>query len=146
MLVIVAAICISAVSFAQTDAIFVKNGYAIAGYDAVAYFTESKAVKGNTENTVQWKNATWLFSTKKHADTFKANPEKYAPQYGGYCAYGCTRGYKAKTEGEAFSIVDGKLYFNYNLKTREAWLKETNAYILKADEEWEKIKDQLFKN
>lgn len=139
ILFVLAVSFIAAVSFAQTSPVFVKDGYAIGGYDAVAYFTENKAVKGNTEHPVQWKNVTWLFSTKEHADMFKANPEKYAPQYGGYCAYGCSRGYKAKTYAEAFTVKDGKLYFNYNLKTREEWLKDFKAYIEKADENWKNI-------
>jgi YHS domain-containing protein len=127
---------------AQVSEIFVKDGYAIGGYDPVAFFTESKPVKGAESISITWKNAKWLFSTQKHADMFKANPEKYAPQYGGYCAYGCSRGYKAKTEADAFTISDGKLYFNYNIKTRAEWLKDTKAYIEKADAEWEKIKEK----
>lgn len=146
ILFVLAAIFIAAVSFAQTDAVFIKVSYANAGYDAFAYFTENKAVKGSTDHPLKWKNVVWLFSTKKHADLFTAAPEKYTPQYGGYCVYGCTRGYKAITDTDAFSIVDGKLYFNYNLKTKEVWLKDAKVYIQKADEEWDKIKDQLFKN
>lgn len=124
---------------AQTPEIFVKDGYAIGGFDPVSYFTENKAVKGDTTISIIWKKAKWLFSTKKNAELFKANPEKFAPQYGGYCAYGCFRGYKAKTDADAFTIVDGKLYFNYNLKTKEAWLKDIKAYIKKADENWDNI-------
>jgi hypothetical protein len=124
---------------AQVSEIFVKDGYAIGGYDPVAFFTENKAIKGAEGISITWKNAKWLFSNKKHADMFKANPEKYAPQYGGYCAYGCSRGYKAKTEIEAFTVTDGKLYFNYNIKTRAEWTKDMKAYIEKADAEWEKM-------
>lgn len=124
---------------AQTSEIFIKDGYAIGGYDAVAYFTDNKPVKGDTTISLTWKKAKWLFSNQKNADTFKAHPEKYAPQYGGYCAYGCSRGYKAKTDADAFTVTDGKLYFNYNLKTKEAWLKDIKAYIEKADENWKTI-------
>lgn len=131
---------------AQTPEIFVKDGFAIGGYDVVSYFTENKPVKGIETISVTWKDAKWLFSTKKNADLFKANPEKYAPQYGGYCAYGCSRGYKAKTDADAYTITNGKLYFNYNLKTREAWSKDIKAYVEKADQEWEKIKDKAFNN
>jgi hypothetical protein len=140
---VVITLCITASALnAQVSEIFVKDGYAIGGYDPVAFFTESKPVKGAESISIIWRNAKWLFSTQKHADMFKANPEKYAPQYGGYCAYGCSRGYKAKTEADAFTISDGKLYFNYNIKTRAEWLKDTKAYIEKADAEWEKIKEK----
>lgn len=141
-LIVLVALLITTVSLAQTSPVFIKDSYAVAGYDVVAYFTENKAVKGSKEYPVQWKNATWLFSTQKHADMFKSNPEKYAPQYGGYCAYGCSRGYKAKTDAEAFTVKDGKLYFNYNLKTREEWLKDIKASIEKADENWKVIEMQ----
>jgi len=124
---------------AQISNIFVKDGYAIGGYDPVAYFTDNKAVKGTVDNSVTWKNVKWLFSNQQHAAMFKANPEKYSPQYGGYCAYGCTRGYKAKTEPEAFSIISGKLYFNYNAKIREEWLKNVTENIKKADEQLDKL-------
>ncbi|MBS4065548.1 MAG: hypothetical protein KGZ74_13390 [Chitinophagaceae bacterium] len=126
---------------AQSPEIFIKNGYAIGGFDAVAYFTENKPVKGDTTISITWKKAKWLFSSKKNADLFQSNPEKYAPQYGGYCAYGCSRGYKATTEPDAFTVSDGKLYLNYNLKTKEVWLKDMKAYIQKADKNWESIQN-----
>jgi YHS domain-containing protein len=129
-------------ALAQTKEIFVKDGYAIGGYDPVAFFTANKAVKGDTGISVTWKNAKWLFSNNKHADLFRANPEQYAPQYGGYCAYGCSKGYKANTDANAFTITNGKLYFNYNLKTREEWMKDIKAYIMKADEQWDKLINQ----
>ena len=126
---------------AQSPEIFIKNGYAIGGFDAVAYFTEHKPVRGDTTISITWKKEKWLFSSKKNADLFQSNPEKYAPQYGGYCAYGCSRGYKATTEPDAFTVSDGKLYLNYNLKTREVWLKDMKAYIEKADKNWERIQN-----
>lgn len=126
---------------AQSPEIFIKNGYAIGGFDAVAYFTENKPLRGDTTISITWKKAKWLFSSKKNADLFQSNPEKYAPQYGGYCAYGCSRGYKATTEPDAFTVSDGKLYLNYNLKTREVWLKDMKAYIEKADKNWERIQN-----
>jgi YHS domain-containing protein len=126
---------------AQSPEIFIKNGYAIGGFDAVAYFTENKPVKGDTTISITWKKAKWLFSSKKNADLFQSNPEKYAPQYGGYCAYGCSRGYKATTEPDAFTVSDGKLYLNYNLKTKEVWLKDMKAYIQKADKNCESIQN-----
>ena len=127
---------------AQQKHIFTKNNIAVNGYDVVAYFTESKPVKGNDEHTVTWKDAKWLFSTSEHASLFKANPEKYAPQYGGHCAFGCSRGYKVKSDPDAWSIVNGKLYLNYNLEVSELWKKDIENYIKKADAAWEPIKDK----
>lgn len=126
---------------AQQKQIFSKNNIAVNGYDVVAYFTESKPVKGNEEYSVTWKESKWLFSTKEYAALFKENPEKYAPQYGGYCAYGSSRGYKAKTEPDAWSIINGKLYLNYNLQIRDVWNKDAENYIKKADANWPTIKD-----
>jgi YHS domain-containing protein len=130
----------SAGLFAQQDEIYVKDHAAINGYDVVAYFKEEKPIKGSTEFTVVYKGTNWLFSTKANADLFKASPEKYEPQYGGYCAFGCSRGYKAKTSGDAWTIVDGKLYLNYNRDVRDTWNKDQQGYIKKADVNWINIK------
>jgi YHS domain-containing protein len=130
------------VSFAQKSEIFIKGDAAINGYDAVAYFTQSKPVKGSTQHSFSWKGASWLFSTKQNLEAFKANPEKYAPQYGGYCAYGLSRGYKAPTEADAWSIVNGKLYLNYNKEVRDIWNKDQAGYIQKADGNWPGVKNK----
>jgi YHS domain-containing protein len=129
---------------AQNNEIYSTGNVAINGYDAVAYFTSSKAVKGSEIYKHQWKGTTWLFSTSQNAEKFKADPEKYAPQYGGYCAYGCSKGYKAKTEGDAWSIVDGKLYLNYNRDVRDIWNKDQTGFIRKADQNWPKVKSTKF--
>jgi hypothetical protein len=126
---------------AQQKQVFTKNNIAVNGYDVVAYFTDSNAVKGNEEHTVNWKDANWLFATAEHASLFKASPEKYAPQYGGYCAFGCSRGYKAKTDPDAWTIVNGKLYLNYNSAVKNTWSRDIENYIKKADAAWLLIKD-----
>jgi YHS domain-containing protein len=126
---------------AQQKQVFSKNNIAVNGYDVVAYFTQSKPVKGNEEYIVNWKENKWFFSTAEHAALFKANPRKYTPQFGGYCAYGCSRGYKAKTDPEAWSIVNGKLYLNYNQQVRETWSKDVESCIKKAETAWDAIKD-----
>ncbi len=131
---------ISASAIAQQHEIYVTDNTAINGFDAVAYFTEGKPVKGIGEITVFYKDVNWLFSSKENAELFKSNPEKYAPQYGGYCAFGCSRGYKAKTDPDAWTIVDGKLYLNYNMAVRDTWNKDAKKYINKADENWLNIK------
>lgn len=127
---------------AQTSAVFEQSGKAIRGYDPVAYFSEGKPVVGKKEFVYPWNNSNWYFSTKQNLDSFKTNPDKYAPQYGGYCAYGLSEGHKAPTLPEAWTIENGKLYLNYNLKTREAWGKNRAERIEKADKNWPEIKDK----
>ena len=87
-----------------------NNATAIKGYDPVAYFKQSAAVKGSPQFTTQWMGATWQFSSAENRDLFAANPEQYAPQYGGYCAYAVSEGHTASIDPEAWKIVDGKLY------------------------------------
>ncbi len=127
---------------AQEAEIFSKEGKAIRGFDPVAFFTIGKAEKGLEEFAYNWKNATWLFSTKENREAFKANPEKYSPQYGGYCAYGTSDGHKAPTETDTWTVVNGKLYFNYNLKVKSLWTKNQDALISKADSIWPSIKNK----
>jgi YHS domain-containing protein len=120
--------------------IFQKHGIAIGGYDAVAFFSESKPVKGTTSHQLEWKDATWRFASKANLDSFKEAPEKYAPQYGGYCAYGTADGHKAPTEADTWTVLDGKLYFNYNQEVKSLWDKDRPKYITQANGNWEKIK------
>ncbi len=112
---------------------------AIKGYDTVAYFTEGKPVEGNSEFTTQYNEATWLFSSQKNLDLFLANPEKYAPQYGGYCAYAVSQGQTAPIKPELFTIHEGKLYLNYSESINERWLKNKEAFIVDADQNWPKL-------
>jgi YHS domain-containing protein len=128
-------ICSVSVS-AQKSEVFIKNGAAIRGYDAVAYFTAGKPVKGDAKFAHSWRGAAWQFSSARNLELFKANPEKYAPQYGGYCAYGMAKGYKATTEPDAWSIVGGKLYLNYDLDIQKTWNKDQPGYIKKAEVNW----------
>lgn len=115
------------------------SGVAIRGFDTVAYFTQNKAVKGSEAFTTQWKGATWWFSSQEHLNLFTANPEKYAPQYGGYCAYGVAVDNLVKIEGELWDIVDGKLYLNFNKKFRKKWREDIVGYIKKADQKFDKL-------
>ncbi len=135
-------LCITLAATAQKSEVFVTNGIAIKGYDPVAFFTESKAEKGSDAFTYKWKEATWLFSTEDNLNAFKENPEKYAPQYGGYCAYGTADNHKAPTETDTWTIVNGKLYFNYNANVKKEWNKQKDALIKKADTNWISIKDK----
>ena len=124
---------------AQKTEIYSTSKGAIKGYDPVAYFTESKPVLGKKEFTYSWKDATWHFASEDNLEKFKANPEKYAPQYGGYCAYGVAQGYAVKIEPEAWEIVNDKLYLNYNLKVQKDWQEKKQDYITTADENWPKV-------
>jgi hypothetical protein len=128
-------------SHAQKSEVFTSKGYAVNGYDVVGYFTQGKPVEGKKTFLYQWHNAYWLFSTKQNLDSFSHSPEKYAPQFGGYCAYGVSEGHKATTEPDAWTIVDGKLYLNYNKDVQQLWKKDIPGRIIKAEENWPKVKD-----
>ena len=91
-----------------------KKGRAIRGYDTVAYFTKNKPVKGNPEFQYEWKHGTWFFSSQENLELFKASPEKYAPQYGGYCAYAIAIDQLVPIDPTQFTILDNKLYLNYS--------------------------------
>ena len=110
-----------------------RTDTAIRGYDPVAYFTDSKPVKGSDKFVHEWMGAKWKFASQDHLDKFKADPAKYAPQYGGYCAYGIAVGNVVKIEPDQWSVVDGKLYLNYDDDVSKKWKKDTAGYIKKAD-------------
>ena len=111
-------------------------GQAIRGYDPVAYFKEGKPVEGKSAFKTDWKGASWRFSSQENLDLFKAAPDSYAPQYGGYCAWAVSRGYTAKIDPEAWTIHDGKLYLNYNEGIRDQWSQDIPANIQKAEANW----------
>lgn len=118
-----------------------KNGIILAGHDAVAYFTEGRPVEGSAEFTATYNDATYRFSSANNRDIFIANPAKYAPQYGGFCAYGMTFGKKFEIDGKAFEIVDGKLYVNKNLSVYKAWKKDIPTHISQANEQWPTVEN-----
>lgn len=117
-----------------------KDGFAANGQDLVAYFTEHEAVPGLATITASHDGATYRFASTKNRDSFTADPEKYLPLYGGYCAYGVANGYKVKTDPEAFSVVDGKLYLNYSKDVQRKWKADIPGYIAKADSNWKSIR------
>ncbi len=119
------------------------NGIAIRGFDTVAYFTQNKAVKGRASIATDWNGATWYFSKQEHLELFTKNPEAYAPQYGGYCAYGVAVGNLVKIEGHLWDIVEGKLYLNYNKKFQNSWRSDIEGYINTADEKFERLLSTL---
>ncbi|MFK8017640.1 MAG: YHS domain-containing (seleno)protein [Gammaproteobacteria bacterium] len=121
----------------QTDA----NDVILAGHDAVAYFTENRPVEGSAKFTATHDGAIYRFSSARNRDLFRANPDKYAPAYGGYCALGTSFGKKFEVDGKAFEVVDGQLYVNKNLKVYASWKKDIPGNIVKADEQWPEIRD-----
>lgn len=123
------------------DPVYTKRGtdIAIKGYDPVAYFKESKPVKGNEQFSLKHKGAVWWFSSAENRDLFVNAPEKYSPQYGGYCAYAVARNMTASIKPELFVIVDDKLYLNYSKAVNKRFLKDTGKYIAKADQNWPKL-------
>lgn len=113
-----------------------KDRAAIRGYDPVAYFTEGKPVKGESYLSYEYQGATWLFSTEQNRTAFSANPAKYTPQYGGYCAYAVANGATAAIKPKYFTIHEGKLYLNYSKSVQKKWLKDMEGFIQDADNEW----------
>jgi YHS domain-containing protein len=110
-----------------------RTDTAILGYDTVAYFTDGKPVKGQDAFVADWMGAKWKFASQAHLELFKASPEKYAPQYGGYCAYGVSQDNLVSIEPDKFKVEGGKLYLNYNADVQATWLKDTAGYIRQAD-------------
>lgn len=112
-------------------------GVAIKGYDPVAYFTDGKPAKGDTAFAWAWNGATWRFASAAHRDAFKAEPERYAPQFGGYCAWAVSQNYTAGSDPEnAWKIVNGKLYLNYNREVQQKWAEDVPGNIVKAETNW----------
>lgn len=136
-----------AVSWAVSSAVaagdfYEKDGVAIRGYDPVAYFTDDKPVQGSQDFKAEYRGSTFWFRSQANRDAFAAHPEKYAPQYGGFCAFGTAGGYKAATRPEAFTVVDGKLYLNYNRDVQKKWSGDVPGYVSKADGQWPAVSRQ----
>ena len=110
-----------------------RSDTAILGYDTVAYFSVGKPVKGQDRFATEWIGAKWKFASQGHLDLFKANPEKYAPQYGGYCAYGVAQDNLVSIEPDKFKVLGGKLYLNYSAEVQATWLKDPARYIKQGD-------------
>jgi YHS domain-containing protein len=115
---------------------FEKDGVALRGYDAVAYVKDGQAVKGSAQYKAAYKGSSFQFSSQAHRDAFAADPAKYAPQYGGFCAFGMSKGYKAATDPAAFTVVNGKLYLNYNRDVQRQWSADVPGFVALADKQW----------
>lgn len=117
------------------------EGVAVGGYDPVAYFTQGKPMKGSADHSLMHEGAEWRFSSADNRALFAANPAKYAPQYGGYCAYAVSQGYTAKGEPDVWKIVDDRLYLNFSDGVQRRWEKDIPGHISKADGNWPNVLD-----
>ena len=118
------------------------TGVAIKGYDPVAYYTMERAVPGQEALLYKWRGAGWLFASGEHLEMFQENPDAYAPQYGGYCAYAVSQGTTADIDPESWAIVDGKLYLNLNPDVQKLWQQKREEYIRQADANWPRLVKQ----
>jgi len=116
------------------------DGLAIQGFDPVAYFADGRPRRGVAAHFVDWQGARWLFASPANRDAFAADPERYAPAYGGFCAYGVASGYKVAIDPDAWAIVEGKLYLNYSKSVQRSWQTDIKGYIAKADGRWPALK------
>lgn len=123
-------------TLAAEPPVYSRRGVAIRGADPVAYWDGNGPVDGLRSITGEWNGATWRFATEANRDAFLADPERFAPEYGGYCAYAMARGQIARTIPEAWSIVDNRLFLNFNLDIRAQWETELPDAIGLADANW----------
>lgn len=124
---------------ARAERIFADGGAAIRGYDAVAYHTEGRPVRGSAAFTYNWNGATWRFASAANRDRFAADPARYAPAYGGFCAYAVSEGYTAPTDPDAWRIVDGRLFLNYDRAVQRRWEQDIPGRIRRGDANWPRL-------
>lgn len=118
------------------------SSLAVGGHDPVAYFTEGRPVKGDRQFSLRHLGAEWRFASAANRDAFAAAPEKYAPQYGGYCAWAVSQGYTASGDPQFWKVVDGKLYLNYDASVQKKWEVDIPGFITKADKNWPAVLGQ----
>lgn len=123
-------------AMAAEPEVFSDGGLAIRGADPVAFFTEGAPVIGSEDHTLMWRGTTWRFASAENMETFMADPEAYAPMYGGYCAFAMSSGYIASSVPEAWTIHEGKLYLNYSTGVRRRWLRDIEGHIESANGNW----------
>lgn len=136
-LLILAAWTIPRQTLAREPEIFAPGGIALQGYDPVAYVTLGKAVKGSASYALMWRGATWYFASAEAMTAFEMNPQAYAPQYGGYCAYAMTMGTMVPTAPEAFAVAGGRLFLTHSLEIRAIWEKDIAGNVALADAHWQ---------
>lgn len=112
---------------------------AVGGYDTVSYHTDGAPVRGSRDYTTEWQGAEWRFASQENLDLFLANPEQYAPAYGGYCAWAMAQGYKAKGDPEVWKIVDGVLYLNFDESVQAMWEDDIPGFIERANANYPEV-------
>lgn len=112
---------------------------AAGGHDVVAYFTEGRPVPGEARFTHHWRGAAWRFSSAANRDAFAAGPERYAPAYGGHCAWAAAQGYRAAGDPRHWRIIDGRLFLNFNAEVHRNWERDIPGFIRAADGEWPRL-------
>lgn len=133
---LIALVALSALASAKDLVNLNGSGVAIKGYDPVAYFTDNKAVKGDAQFQSSANGAIYYFASAEHKATFEADPSKYEPQFGGFCAWAVSQGYTASIDPNAFQIVDGRLLLQYSLGVRKDFSRDTAGNLKKADANW----------
>lgn len=138
MVLIMALLMPLSVNAAEKDPIYTGlfNNLAVSGYDTVAYFTEGRPVKGDRRFSTQYQGAEWRFSSQRNLELFLGDPDAYAPQYGGYCAYAVSQGETASAEPDLWTIHEGKLYLNFNRRINTTWRENREDFIKQADQAW----------
>ena len=124
---------------------FEVDGVALRGYDPVAYVESNRPTLGLAEHSFVYLGSKFHFASAANQKKFAADPEKFAPRFGGYCALGTANGYKVATEPDAFKVVDGKLYLNYNRKVLDLWSKDVPGYIERANRNWPEVSRQTMR-
>ena len=130
------AVSLAAQAGATTPNSYSNEGFAINGIDPIGYFEQEAVIEGKPEFAFDWEDATWIFSSAKNLEMFTADPVKYAPQFGGYCAYAVSRGYTASTDPKAWSIVNEKLYLNFSRPVRLLWRRDIAGNIALGEANW----------
>lgn len=121
----------------ETDyAVNATDGIAIHGYDPVAYLVDHEAVPGSPEFAASWRGTEWRFSSARNRELFLSDPVRYAPQYGGFSAYGTSLGKAYDVDPAVFDVIDGRLYLHRNDRVRELWQRNPKGYIAEADDTW----------
>lgn len=128
---------------APAGPVLTDGGLAVRGYDPVAYFTDGRPVEGRPEHTATHAGATYRFATAEHKAAFAADPAKFVPQYGGYCAWAVSQGYTAPIDPAAWRIVDGRLYLNYSQQVQADWQKDVPGHITRANGNWPGLEQKL---
>lgn len=129
----------AAPAFAAEPPVFIHRGAAIRGYDPVAYFKLGAPTEGTAEFSHDWNGATWRFASEDHRAAFAADPDAFAPQFGGYCAWAVAEGYTASTVPEAWKIVDGKLYMNFSKRVQRRWERDIPGNIARGNANWPQV-------